>query len=46
LELIQKGANTSYEKDGWNSLLWASCNGYEEIVRLLIKNNAHTSYIN
>lgn len=41
-----KQANPSTEKDGWNPLLWAACNGNEEIVRLLIKNNAHTSYIN
>ena len=45
-ELITKQANASFEKDGWNPLLWASCNGNEDIVRLLIKNNAHTSYIN
>jgi len=45
-ELLLKQANPSTEKDGWNPLLWAACNGNEEIVRLLIKNNAHTSYIN
>lgn len=45
-ELLLKQANPSTEKDGWNPLLWASCNGNEDIVRLLIKNNAHTSYIN
>ncbi len=44
-ELLLKQANPNTEKDGWNPLLWASCNGNEELVRLLIKNNAHSSYI-
>ena len=40
-----KQTNPNTEKDGWNPLLWAACNGNEEIVRLLIKNNAHSTYI-
>ena len=37
-ELLEKGATSAnVEKDGWNPLLWASCNGFEEMVRLLIK---------
>ena len=44
-ELLKKNANVNAEKDGWNSILWASCNGNEEIVRLLIKNNAHQPYV-
>lgn len=44
-ELLLKQTNPNTEKDGWNPLLWAACNGNEEIVRLLIKNNAHSSYI-
>ena len=39
-EMLQKQAKVSYEKDGWTPLLWASCNGNEEMVRLLIKNHA------
>ena len=34
------------EKDGWTPLLWASINGNEEIVRLLIKHNACAPYLN
>lgn len=45
-ELLLKQANPSVEKDGWNPLLWASCNGNEDIVRLLIKNGAASSYTN
>ena len=44
-EYINKQAIATYEKEGWNPLLWAACNGNEEIVRLLIKANAHTIYI-
>jgi len=46
IEFIAKQANVCVEKDNWNPLLWAACNGNEEIVRLLIKNNAHTMYLN
>jgi len=45
-EWLGKNASPSFEKDGWNALLWASCNGNEEIVRLLIKYNAHSAYAN
>ena len=34
---LGKKANPQYTKDGWNPLLWAACNGNEEIVRVLIK---------
>lgn len=44
-EYINKQAIATYEKEGWNPLLWAACNGNEEIVRMLIKANAHTIYI-
>jgi len=43
--LLEKGYVASTEtKDGWNALLWASCNGDEEMVRLLIKFQAHAPY--
>ena len=45
-EMLLKQANPAVEKDGWNPLLLAACNGNEDIVRLLLKNNAHTGYIN
>jgi len=37
---LEKRAVATFEKDGWNPLLWASCNGNEKIVRELIKNHA------
>ena len=37
---LVQGASAIVEKDGWNPLLWASCNGNEDIVRLLIRHNA------
>ena len=43
---LSKDANPLVEKDGWNPLLWASCNGNEQIVRALIKHNACAPYMN
>jgi len=43
---LDKRANPLFEKDGWNPLLWAACNGNEEIVRSLIKHNAIAPYLN
>ncbi len=38
---ISKGANVqAADKQGWSSLLWASSNGNEEIVRLLLRHKA------
>ena len=45
LEYIDLGADVNTEKDNWNPLLWAACNGNEEIVRILIDHNAHLSYL-
>lgn len=42
--LDSQKTNATVEKDGWNPLLWASCNGDEEMVRLLIRHQAHTPY--
>ena len=41
---LDKGATSNYEEDGWNPLLWASCNGNEKIVRALIQRGALTQY--
>jgi len=43
---LYKHASPTYEKDGWNPLLWAANNGNEEIVRILIKHNACAPYLN
>ena len=43
---LEKKANPVYEADGWNPLLWAACNGNEQIVRALIKANAIAPYLN
>jgi ankyrin repeat protein len=32
-------------KDGWNSILWAACNGNEEVLRILIQNGATSQYV-
>ena len=41
---INMRADVNYEENGWTPLLWAACNGNEDIVRLLIRNNAHLMY--
>lgn len=33
---ISKKANINFMKDGWNPILWAACNGNEQIIRILI----------
>ncbi len=43
---LSKHASATFEKDGWNPLLWAANNGNEEIVRMLIKHNACAPYLN
>ena len=43
---LSKHASPTFEKDGWNPLLWAANNGNEDIVRLLIKHNACAPYLN
>jgi ankyrin repeat protein len=42
---LDKKASPLFMQDGWNPLLWASCNGNEEIVRALIKRDAHMPYL-
>ena len=34
-----------FHHEKWSPLLWAACNGNEDIVRLLIKYNAHSEYL-
>jgi len=38
-------ASVHCEKNGWTPLMWAACNGNEDIVRHLIKRDAHSAYI-
>jgi ankyrin repeat protein len=35
-----------FEHEGWSPILWAACNGNEDIVRLLIQKNACAPYMN
>jgi len=42
---LDKGAAMGYEEDGWNAILWASCNGNERLVRTLIKRGGLTNYM-
>ena len=37
-EALKVGADPTCEENGWNPLLWAACNGNEDIIRILIKN--------
>lgn len=32
-------------KDGWNAILWAACNGNEQIIRILIQHGAAQQYM-
>lgn len=32
-------------KKKWNALIWASCNGYTKMVKLLIAKGAHLQYL-
>jgi hypothetical protein len=43
---LSKNATPTYEKEGWNPLLWGASNGSEQIVRLLIKAGACSPYLN
>ena len=38
IEAIKLGADPNFEENSWNAILWAACNGNEDIVRVLIKN--------
>ena len=42
---LSKNAIPTEEKDGWSPLLWAACNGNEDIVRELIAHGACTPYL-
>jgi ankyrin repeat-rich membrane spanning protein len=45
--LIDKGANIdARNRTGWTALIWASVNGYKEMVELLIKNGANLNIKN
>lgn len=46
-ELLKlKNCEVVYEIDGWSPILWAACNGNEDICRLLIAKNACAPYMN
>jgi len=42
---LDKTANPQFKKDGWSPLLWAACNGNEDMVRILINRKAGEEYI-
>ncbi|CAD8212296.1 unnamed protein product [Paramecium pentaurelia] len=43
---LDKRANVLYEdKKKWNPLMWASCRGYTEIVRVLLSRQAAAPYV-
>jgi len=43
-DALKELAQATFEKDGWTPLLWAACNGNEEIVRKLISHGAQHPY--
>ena len=44
--MLAAGADPTCRKDGWSSLLWAACNGNEDLVRILINKDAGAEYLN
>ena len=42
---LDKKADPLFAKGGWSPLLWAACNGDEEIVRVLIRRDAAAPYL-
>ena len=42
---LDKGSNPQFKKDGWSPLLWAACNGNEDIVRVLMARKAGEEYM-
>ena len=44
-EMLSKQAKVNAEKDGWTPLLWASSNGNEAMVRLLIRHHACAQFM-
>lgn len=42
---LENNASPIFKKDNWSPLLWAACNGNEDIVRALLKHNAHSEYV-
>ena len=44
--LQEKNIEVVFKHDGWSPILWAACNGNEEICRLLIAKNACAPYLN
>jgi hypothetical protein len=46
LLLQEKNIEVVFKHDGWSPILWAACNGNEDICRLLIAKNACAPYLN
>lgn len=42
---LDKGGNSEYEKEGWNAVLWAACNGNEQMLRLFHRRGLLNPYI-
>lgn len=43
---LDKGAKSTFKSpEGWSPLLWAACNGNENMVRILIKRGAGEEYL-
>lgn len=44
--LAERNCDVVFEHDGWSPILWAACNGNEDIVRKLIQKGACAPYMN
>ena len=42
---LDRGGNPEYELEGWNAVLWAACNGNEQLLRVLHSRGALNQYI-
>lgn len=42
---LDKGGHPLFERDGWNAVLWAACNGNEELIRIFHRRGALSEYI-
>lgn len=42
---LDKGGHPLFEAEGWNAVLWAACNGNDELIRIFHRRGALSDYI-
>jgi len=45
VQWLDKKADPTFTKDGWNGVLWAACNGSHELMRILHQRGKTAIYI-